>query len=311
LKCKHWRNISGLKDKQIVDLIKEDNIDILVDLAGHTSGNKLKVFTHKPAPIQINWLGYPNTTGLKTIDYRFTDNIADPKDESDMFYSEQLIRLDNGFLCYQGNNSIPVCNELPYFNNEYITFASFNNLAKINPQLLKLWSQILLLIPKSKLILKSKQFSDSITNSRYLELFTKEGIEPDRIKLYSWLSDNNEHLKLYNSIDITLDSFPYNGTTTTCESLWMGVPTITLKGTKHASRVGASILTQTGLEEFIVNNEEDYILKAIDMAKHPEYLQSIRKSLRQSMENSTLCNGSLFAKKIEKTYLDLLKKIKS
>jgi len=301
-------NVIGLNDQQVVDLIRKDNIDILVDLAGHTAGNRINVFAYKPAPIQITWLGYPNTTGLKSIDYRFTDAIADPLGKSEQFHSEQLIRLPHGFLCYQGNESVPLQKDLPYIKNNYITFGSFNNMSKINDQVIKLWSRVLQAVSDSHLILKSKQFADTALTTRFLNLFEKEGILNDRISIYAKIPNNEQHLSLYNSIDIALDPFPYNGTTTTCEALWMGVPTITLKGNKHSNRVGASIMTHVGLEEFIAENEQDYINTAKNLSNHTENLAKIRSGLRQQMKNSPLCDDKLFARSIEKVYIDLWEK---
>jgi len=304
----HWRSIVELNDKDVFDLIRKDSIDILVDLSGHTRNNRLTVFTYKPAPIQITWLGYPNTTGLNAMDYRFTDAIADPIGESDKFNCENLIRLPNGFLCYQGDNSVPFNDELPAIKAGNITFGSFNNLNKVNDKVILLWSKVLQEVPNSILILKSKQLTDSGVKSRYLDLFKKAGVSKSRIQLYSHLDNKDDHLGLYNVIDIGLDPFPYNGTTTTCEALWMGVPTLTLKGDRHASRVGSSIMTHVGLEEFIANNEQEYINIAINIAKNTENLAKIRASLRNKMENSPLCDRKNFAKDIEKVYVDLWQK---
>ncbi len=301
----HWRNVIDLNDEAVVELIRKDNIDILVDLSGHTAGNRLMVFIYKPAPIQISWLGYPNTTGLTAIDYRFTDSIADPVGDSDKCHSEQLIRLPNGFLCYKGDDSIPPPKVLPCIKHEYVTFGSFNNLTKVNNHVIKLWSKILRAVPNAHFILKAKQLADSETKFRYLDMFMKEGIDSDRIELHSTLSKVEDHLALYNSIDIALDPFPYNGTTTTCEALWTGVPTITLKGSRHAGRVGASILTHVGLEEFIAESEQEYIEIAVKLAEDTSSLAKIRSGLRQQMKNSVLCDKKLFTRNIEKVYFDL------
>jgi len=302
-----WRDIANLDDITVVNLIKKDNIDILVDLAGHTANNRLTVFPYRPAPIQITWLGYPNTTGLDVMDYRFTDNIADPIGEADKFYSEKLIRLPNGFLCYFGDISITYQKKPPYLKEGHITFGSFNDLPKVSASVIKLWSQVLLSVSDSQLIIKTKQFSDSKTKARYLTLFKIEGIDSSRIKLFSKIAKKKDHLSLYNSIDLCLDTFPYNGTTTTCEALWMGVPTITLNGDRHASRVGASIMTHVGLEEFIAIDKQNFINIAVYFSKNINSLGEIRKNLRNKMKNSALCDNKLFAKNIENIYLDLKK----
>ena len=296
----HWRSIIRMNDKDIINLIRKDKINILIDLSGHTKGNRLTVFSHNPAPIQVTWLGYPNTTGLSSIDYRFTDEIADPISEADKFHSEELVRLPKGFLCYQGNESVSTNKALPCLKRGYITFGSFNNLTKITPQVIKIWSRILQAVPNSHLLLKSKQLSDSSTKSRYLELFKEEGISEDRLELHSWMPEKDGHLRLYGHVDIGLDPFPYNGTTTTCEALWMGTPVITILGDRHVSRVGASILTHVGLEEFIATDIDEYINMAIKYANNMDSIKSIRAGLRHNMKNSDLCNADAFARDVEK-----------
>ncbi|MCS5589627.1 MAG: tetratricopeptide repeat protein [Candidatus Thioglobus sp.] len=305
----HWRSIGGMNDDNLIDLIRKDNIDILVDLSGHTSGNRLTIFPHKPAPIQVTWLGYPNTTGLSSIDYRFTDEIADPIGKADELHSEELVRLPNGFLCYQGDESMPVNTTLPYSNKGHITFGNFNNLTKTTPQVVKVWSQILKSIPDSRLLLKAKQLSDSNTKSRYLELFEKEGIPKDRLELHSWLPEKDGHFRLYDHVDIGLDPFPYNGTTTTCEALWMGVPVITMCGDRHSSRVGASILTHVGLEKFIATDVDGYINMAIEYANNIDSIKSIRTELRHNMQNSDLCNANVFTGNVEQAYQNMYSKL--
>jgi len=299
----HWRSIFDVSDADVINIIKNDKIDILVDLSGHTGKNRLLVFAQKPAPIQVTWLGYPNTTGLSAIDYRFTDIIADPIGEADNLHSETLLRLPNGFQCYKGSKTVFVDINLPQKRQGYITFGSFNNLLKVTPEVINVWSRILHKIPTSRLLLKSSQLNNKA--SHYLKLFNKEGISKDRIKLYGMLPNKNEHLELYNSIDIGLDPFPFNGATTTCEALWMGVPVITLLGDSHAGRVGASILTNVGLRDFIAQDIHSYIALAIEMADNTNYIQKIRRGLRKKMQKSPLCDASSFAKDIEKTYQDI------
>ena len=299
----HWRTIYEMPNDDVVDLIKKDNIDILVDLSGHTANNRLLVFAQKPAPIQVSWLGYPNTTGLSAIDYRFTDIIADPEGVADLFHSEKLIRLPNGFQCYKGDNDILLNTNLPLKKNGYITFASFNNFSKMTREVIKVWSKILIAIPNSKLILKSSKLNSDADH--YLSLFNEEGIDDCRIQYYERLTNKEDHLKLYDKIDVGLDTFCFNGATTTCEALWMGVPVITLSGDRHAGRVGASILTNIGLTEFIAKDIEGYIGQAINIANNGDYLQDIRKNLRKKMLESPLCKGKSFARDIENAYQDM------
>ena len=301
--CDHWRSIFGIANSEILKIIKADKIDILVDLSGHTNNNNLLVFAQKPAPIQVTWLGYPNTTGLSAIDYRFTDSITDPIGETDEFYSEKLLRLPNGFLCFQGNEKVIFESEPPWSRQDYITFGSFNNSSKITPLVIDVWSKILNLVPKSHLILKCNKFK--YNKDYFFDLFKKKGLTKDRIHLYEHFSSTNDHLELYNSIDIGLDPFPYNGATTTCEALWMGVPVITLQGDRHVGRVGASILTNVGLKDFIAKDIDNYIKLAIEMSSNTNYLKKIRKNLRGQMQKSLLCDSRSFANDIETSYKDM------
>jgi protein O-GlcNAc transferase len=301
--AEHWRPIVDISHANVVDLIIADKIDILVDLSGHTADNRLLVFAQKPAPILVTWLGSSNTTGLSAIDYRFTDVIADPIGEADSFNSETLFRLPNGFHCYRGNESALLNLELPHKNRGHITFGSFNNMSKLTPEVIKVWSKILNAVPQSQLLLKTSQVTNNL--SHYAQLFKQEGISEHRIEYYGYLPSDHEHLELYGAIDIGLDPFPYNGVTTTCEALWMGVPVITLAGDRHAGRVGASILTNVGLTDFIAQDIDGYIQLAAEMAANPNYLQEIRRGLRKRMLDSPLCDGSSFANDIEKAYQEM------
>jgi len=301
--CDHWRSIFGITDSEIFKIIRKDKIDILVDLSGHTGKNNLLVFAQKPAPIQVTWLGYPNTTGLSSIDYRFTDIIADPIGEADDLHSEKLFRLPNGFLCFQGNEKVLSKSNPPQTHYDYITFGSFNNLSKITSEVIDVWSKILNLIPKSHLILKCRKLKHN--KDYYYELFKNKGINKDRIQLYDHLPSTSDHLELYNSIDIGLDPFPYNGATTTCEALWMGVPVITLLGDRHAGRVGASILTNVGLKDFIARDIDSYINLAVKMSANTKKLKEIRMTLRRQMQESLLCDARSFADNVETSYKDM------
>jgi len=299
----HWRPIVGITDLDVANLIRNDKIDILVDLSGHTSKNRLLVFARKPAPIQVTWLGYPNTTGLSAIDYRFTDIIADPIGKADELHSESLVRLANGFQCYKGNKAVHSNSELPFKKRGHITFGSFNNLPKVTPEVIKAWSHILHAMPKSCLVLKAKQLKYNA--SHYLDCFKKEGITEDRITLHGHMPSTHDHLELYNTIDICLDPFPFNGATTTCEALWMGVPVITLSGDRHVGRVGASILTNVGLTDFIAQDIDGYIQLAVDMASNTSYLKDVSKGLRERMLRAPLCDGRSFASDVESAYQEM------
>ncbi|MGD9201786.1 MAG: tetratricopeptide repeat protein [Chitinispirillia bacterium] len=300
----HWRDIQDKDPKDVAGIIKNDNLDFMIDLSGHTGKNRLQLFISRLAPVQITYMGYPNTTGLSTMDYRFTDSWADPEDQ-DIYYTEKLYRLPNGFLCYRPPDNAPGINETPALKNGYITFGSFNTSAKINQKTVYVWSQILKLIPASKLMIKNKQMNDKSVQNMYEKYFTDHNIDKERIILKEFSSSRKEHLECYNNIDISLDTFPYNGTATTCESLWMGVPVITLAGTSHAGRVGVSLLTVIGLKGMIVPDYENYISLAVFLSKNIDKVSQMRKNLRLTLINSPLCDGITFTKKLENAYKDI------
>ncbi len=300
----HWYPTVGKSHDQVAEQIRQDGIDILVDLAGHSANDHLLIFARKPAPIQVTWLGYPDTTGMTAMDYRLTDAAADPEGV-DRYFSETLIRLSNGFLCYSPLSSTPEVGELPALKNNQIVFASFNNSTKVTENVVATWSQILKQVPGSHLLLKSKQLGDESAQRRYFEIFAGNGVPADRVTIMSHVSSRQSHLDLYNQIDIALDPFPYNGTTTSCEALWMGVPIITLCGERHVSRVGTSILSRLGLTELIAENESDYIGKAVQLAGDMERLRELRASLRQRMQDSPLCDENGFARSVETAYREM------
>jgi protein O-GlcNAc transferase len=304
----YWRSIVGMTDAAVARQIVDDRIDILVDLAGHTTNNRLLVFARRPAPVQVTWLGYPNTTGMPVMDYRLTDEIADPVGESDRYHTERLVRMPQGFLCYAPPEGAGKVSSLPALNQGRVIFGSFNNLPKVNEKVVAIWSQILHGVAGSSLLLKSKSLIDKSVRRRYLKLFSTCEISPDRIQFEPYTRTTQEHLSLYNRVDIGLDPFPYNGTTTTCEALWMGVPVVTLKGNRHSARVGASILTQVGLEDFISVTEEGYAKKAVELAADLNKLASLRMSMRRRMKESPLCDAVSFAQKMERMYKEIWQK---
>ncbi|HUV49877.1 MAG TPA: tetratricopeptide repeat protein [Anaerolineae bacterium] len=299
----NWFSIVGKSDEDVAEQIRRDGIDILVDLAGHTAKNRLLVFAYKPAPIQVTWLGYGSTTGMSAIDYRFTDEVADPVGEADNLHSEELIRLESGFLCYKGDESAPEISRLPCLERGYITFGNFNNLTKTTPEVVKFWSDILHALPNAHFLMKSRQLKDEEVKAKYQGMFEKEGISGDRIELFGWLPNKKDHLGLYSKIDIGLDPFPYNGTTTTCEALWMGVPVVTMLGDRHFGRVGASILKHVGLGELIANDPKSYVEIALQLSMDIEKLAALRNGLRDQMINSPLCDASAFARNVEEAYI--------
>ena len=294
-----WRNIVDLDDAAVAELIRTDGIDILVDLAGHTLDNRLLVFTHKPAPLQTAYLGYPNITGLSSIDYRLSDRLADPVGQ---IATESILRLPGCFLCYQPLANAPDVNTLPCKINDYITFGSFNNLAKITTEIIFLWGLILHQVPNSRILIKAKYLDNSLASDRLKKLFAQVGIDRDRLDLRGWSKNTQEHLKLYNEVDLALDTYPYHGTTTTCEAMWMGVPVVTLAGTSHVSRVGVSLLSAVGLEELVTNSQAEYISKAVSLANNKSKLAHLRRNLRFQMTNSSLTDGKAISRNIEIAY---------
>ncbi|MEM9007662.1 MAG: tetratricopeptide repeat protein, partial [Cyanobacteria bacterium P01_F01_bin.86] len=297
-----WRDIVALNNEQLAKLIRQDQIDILVDLAGHTKGDRLRVFAYKPAPVQVSYLGYPSTTGLDTMDYRFTDAWADPEGQTEHLHTERLMRLPQGFLCYQPAPDCPDVKPSPALATGHVTFGSFNDLAKVSPHLIAHWSAILLAVPNAKMLIKARALADVGTRDDVYSLFKQQGIAADRVELLGRIPSPTEHLALYNQVDIALDTFPYNGTTTTCEALWMGVPVITVAGEAHVSRVGVSVLSVVGLPELITDSAEAYCQKAIALANDLEHLQALRETLRDRMQASPLMNAQLIAQSVEDAY---------
>jgi protein O-GlcNAc transferase len=300
-----WRDISGIPDEKVSELIRGDGIDILIDLAGHTGYNRMPLFARRPAPVQASWLGYPNTTGLSTVDYRLVDEYTDPQGLTDPFYTEKLMRLPGSFLCYLPDKEGHAIGALPALKSGHITFGSFNYFPKVSPEAVTLWAAILKSLPGSRLILKSRNFADRTACRYALELFSGKGIAAARIELMSIKLSFAEHLDTYNRIDISLDTFPYNGTTTTCESIWMGVPVIALSGNTHASRVGLSLLTNLGLKELVAGTFEEYISIATALAGDLDGLQELRKSLRDRMTHSSLTDAKRFGINLETCYREM------
>jgi predicted O-linked N-acetylglucosamine transferase (SPINDLY family) len=300
-----WRDIARLDDERTAALIREDRIDILIDLAGHTANHRLLVFARKPAPVQVTWLGYPNTTGLDAIGYRITDAICDPPGRTDAFHSEKLVRLPAAFSCYRPPDDAPPVGPLPALKSGYITFGCFNHFAKINPPVLELWARLLARLPASRLLLKARSLADPETSARVRETFTRHGVALDRLELRSDELSVAAHLSLYHDVDIALDPFPYNGTTTTCEALWMGVPVVALAGQTHVSRVSASLLTHLGRQEWIAHSEDDYIEKCAELAADLPRLAELRAGQRERMRCSPVCDAVRFTAQLEDAFREM------
>lgn len=302
---RHWRDIRALSDDETARRIREDGIDILVDLAGHTAGGRLQVFARKPAPVQVSWLGYPCTTGLAAMDYRISDAHADPVGSSEQYYSEALCRLPDAFDCYSPPHESPEVGALPAMARGGVTFGSFNNLAKLAPGTRALWAQLLLAVPGSRLLLKSGALADPAARQRLMSEFAGCGIVAERLILAPADATHYEHLNRYNQVDIGLDPFPYNGVTTSFEAVWMGVPVVTLAGNSFVSRMGVSMLAGLGMKELIADTQEDYVAIAARLAGDPGRLGTLRAGLRQRLSNSPLTDAARFTLNLERAYREM------
>jgi predicted O-linked N-acetylglucosamine transferase (SPINDLY family) len=292
-----WRTTVGLSDENAAHMIYDDKIDILIDLAGHTADSRLKIFTYKPAPIQVTYLGYCTTTGLKAMDYWITDMVLHPKDTIELAV-EKIIRLPRCWICYQPPADAPEI-EPGTCADSGVTFGSFNNLSKLSPDVIACWSQLLKEVPDSRLLLKARLLDDPFVQERILKQFDHHGINHERITL---LPHTLSHMADYGRVDIALDTFPRTGGVTTADALWMGVPVITLAGQRYIERQGASILKAIGLEELIASTLEDYLAKAVVLANDPVRRIELYTSLRERMANSQLCDGRNLSQELEDAY---------
>jgi len=295
-----WRNITGKSDADVAEIVRADAIDILVDLAGHSQENRLLVFARKPAPIQVTYLGYPDTTGMRAIDYRLTDPHADPPGTTESLHTERLLRLPECAWCYRPDDQSPPVE--PRDATENITLGSFNVASKINPPLIQMWAEILRAMPNGRLVLKTGHGLPALAHPQIRAAFDKLGIAVDRVELIGYLRDMSEHLRLYNRIDIALDTFPYHGTTTTCEALWMGVPVVTLAGQTHVSRVGVSLLSAVELQDLVAADRDSYVRNAIELARDVPRRAALRHELRGRMQRSPLMDAERFARSVEAVY---------
>jgi len=301
-----WRCIVGMSDPQVAELIAADGIDILVELSGHTAGHRLGVCALKPAPVQASWLGHPNSTGLPQMDYYVTDSWCDPPGMTEHLYSERLYRLPRVFCCYLPPVEFPPVTPVPALVEGMITFGSFNSITKVNEELISWWSRILAAVPGSRLFIKGPALDDATVRTELLECFCGHGILPERLLIQGVAGTRVEHLALYAKVDIALDTFPYHGTTTTCEALWMGVPVVTLAGNTHVSRVGVSLLHSVGLDDLIAENPSDYIARAVSLANQPQRLVELREELRLMMARSPLMDAEGVTREVEAAYMTML-----
>jgi predicted O-linked N-acetylglucosamine transferase (SPINDLY family) len=298
----HWRDILALGDDEACGVVRQDQIDILVDLAGHINGNRLLLFARKPAPIQLTYLGYQNTTGMAAFDYRLTDDHADPPGTTDAYYTEKLVRLPRSFFCYLPDRQAPPPGPLGALDRGYVTFGSFNQFSKVTPQVLETWARLLAAVPRSRLILLSR-FSPWL-EARVAALFERHGVDPARVELAPRRA-HHEYLKLITTADIALDSFPFNGHTTNCDCLWQGVPVVTMLGRMYASRFGSTAHVNLRLEELIADSPGRYIEIASALAADLSRLSELRAALRARMLDSPLLDAQGFTRNLEAAYREM------
>ncbi len=283
-----WLDCPSQVENVIEPIIRADQPDIAVDLAGHTGNSLLPVFARCVAPVQINYLGYPNTTGLRAMDFRFVDALTDPPGDSDRYHTETLVRFAPTAWAYSAPTSAPAATPPPSLSRGRVTFGSFNTFSKVTDEMLGLWARLLAMVPGSRLLLKSIGLTDPAIVTLVQARMQRTGLARERVDFAGLKTTTAEHLAAYSQVDIALDPSPYNGTTTTCEALWMGVPVVTLQGDRHASRVGASLLHAIGHPELIAESEESYLTLAANLAADPARLTSLRENLRADMQRSVL-----------------------
>ena len=304
-----WHDVAQISDAELAERIKRDEIDILIDLAGHTARNRLRMFVLKPASVQITYLGYPNTTGLppSIMNYRLTDALCDPPGDADALHTEKLLRLPAPFLCHLPPSDAPEPSGTSALRAGPVTFGCFNAMAKITTAMIARWSEILRRVNDSRILLKNRSLGDELLRERVRAEFARHSISENRVSLCGHEPTERGHLSRYQEVDIALDTFPYHGTTTTCEALWMGVPVITLAGSTHRSRVGASLLTAVGLEMLVARDIDEYMAIAVEIAERREWLSDLKNGgLRGRMEQSPLRDEAGFVSALEETYLQLL-----
>jgi predicted O-linked N-acetylglucosamine transferase (SPINDLY family) len=303
----HWRPIHGQGHEQVSRLIRADQIDILVDLTGHIGENRMPVFARKPAPVQVTYIGYQNTTGMLAMDYRLTDAYADPPGQTEPWHTERLERLPQTFFVYQPNALAPEVGPLPALARGYVTFGSFNNFAKVTPEVLKTWAEILTRVPASRLVVLADMQPSLAGHLR--EAFAAHGIAAERLELVNRLP-RPKYLELIAGVDVALDPFPFNGHTTTCDCLWQGVPVVTLSGQTYVSRFGGSGLKTLGLSKLIAASREHYQEIALALAGDLSRLAKLRAALRERMAASPLLDFAGFTRNLEAAYRRMWRDLK-
>jgi protein O-GlcNAc transferase len=294
-----WRQSSSLTHEALAAAVRADKVDILMDVTGHMGGNRLPVFARKPAPIQITYRGYPNTSGLEAMDYVITDERRDPAEVADAIYSERIIRLAGASQCYGMTDEEPQVTPLPALQGEPFTFGCLNRPGKYSPIVVELWARILRTVPASRLLLQ--RGSDSAGPRHLIGLFAGQGISPERV-IFTSSRPRQQYLEVYQQIDLGLDPFPFNGHTTSLDSLWMGVPFVSLVGDTCMSRIGFSLLDTLGLHQFVATNTEDYVRLAVEQARNSQNLAELRLTLRDRVRQSPLCDAVGHTRALENTF---------
>jgi predicted O-linked N-acetylglucosamine transferase (SPINDLY family) len=288
-----WHEVAGWSDERLAEQIRADHIDLLFDLAGHTFRNRLLVFARKPAPVQLSWLGYVGTTGLAATDYLLADRYHVPP-AAEPHYRERVLRLPNGYACYEPPAYAPPVGPLPAQQPGAVTFGCFNNPAKLNAEVIAVWARLLARLPRARLVLKYKGLDDPAMARRLTERFASHRVGPGRVECRGQ-SPHTELLAAYHGIDVALDPFPYSGGLTTCEALWMGVPVLTCPGETFAGRHSLSHLSNVGLTETVVRDHDEYVELGVALAHDLPRLADLRARLRGQMAASPLCDGPRFA----------------
>jgi predicted O-linked N-acetylglucosamine transferase (SPINDLY family) len=315
--CDQWREVLAMSDAALKAMIARDRIDVLVDLSGHTDGSRPGLLAQRAAPVQVTYLGYPNTTGLAGVDVRVTDAVADPAamgSAADLA-TERLVRLSRCFLAYTPPADIPAVAGLPLLRAGHVTFGCFNGAPKINAPLIELFARVLLAVPGSRLILKNRALSSPERQAWVRGVLDRAGVGAERVDLLAWEPSGAHHLAAYHRVDVALDSFPYGGTTTTCEALWMGVPVVTMAGANaveaadaaavvggHASRVGASILSAAGLAELVTRTPEAFVACAAGLAGDVPRLSALRETMRDRLSASPVGDAVSLTRALEGVY---------
>jgi predicted O-linked N-acetylglucosamine transferase (SPINDLY family) len=297
--AKRWRMIGPENDDAVAAMVREDAIDLLVDLAGHTRGARLAVFARRAAPVQLTWLGYPTTTGVDEIDYRISDPYCDPAGMTEPHYVERLLRLPDSLWCYQPGAGTPEVSKLPVLEAGVVTFGSFNQPAKVNDDVIALWARVMTAVPGSRLLMAP--MPDGEARQRFRRLFAAHGVDSVRLDFEPRMPQA-EYQALRGKVDIALDPFPVNGGSTTCETLWMGVPVVTLSGDRFVARAGTSLLSTLGLTGCIAETHAEYVAIAQRLAGDPARLAALRASLRDRMRRSPLMDGARFTRNLEALY---------